>query len=137
MDFFITFQVGYIFSPKCPLSKAKIMLETYTRPRGRCFLVSIKKFKTCIFRRKFLATTICHLATENFYPVASCRPYEKVNFGPCLERSLVQFSLNSLKESPNKFQVESSLGLAPVRSAIDLKFKVTGQELQQMSSVKL
>ena len=64
--------------------KRKIMLETYTRPRGRCFLVSIKKFKTCIFRRKFLATTICHLTTENFYPVASCRPYKKVTFGPWL-----------------------------------------------------
>ena len=63
--------------------KRKIMLEAYTRPRGRCFLVSIKKFKTCIFRSKFLATTICHLATENFYPVASCRTYKKVNFGPC------------------------------------------------------
>ena len=63
--------------------KRKIMLETYTRPRGRCFLVSIKTFKTCILRRKFLATTICRLATENFYPVASCRPCKKVNFGPC------------------------------------------------------
>ena len=67
----ITFEVGYIFSPKCPLSKAKRMLDTYTRPRGRCFLVSIKKFKTCIFRQKILAITICHLATKNFYLLAS------------------------------------------------------------------
>ena len=41
-----------------------------------------KEIKTCIFRRKFLATTICHLATENVYLVASWRPYKKVNFGP-------------------------------------------------------
>ena len=52
--------------------KQKIMLDTYTRPRGRCFLVSIKKVQNVhFFQEKILATTICHLATEIFYLVAS------------------------------------------------------------------
>ena len=82
----------------------KIRLHSYTYG---CFLVSgakvvqflsIKTSIPCSFysclnsylknrEGKFLATTICPLATKNLYLIASWRPYQKVNFGPWIALS--------------------------------------------------
>ena len=48
--------------------KRQIMLDTYTRPRGRCFLVSIKVQNV-------------HFQAKIFGDHTSWRPYKKDNFG--------------------------------------------------------
>ena len=79
------------------------MLETYTRPRGRCFLVSIKKFKTCIYRRKFLATTICHLTTENFIQSPVVAHIKKLISDPAFIAHFLSFSQLFLRNNCSLF----------------------------------
>ena len=65
-----------------------------------------KKLKMCIFRRKFLATTICHLATEIFYLVASWRPYKISDPGRVHLFGLHSDIIKSQNENRGVFRVE-------------------------------
>ena len=58
---------------------------THTRVRKCAFLVAnVTKNLVLATKISQLVTRICHLATENFCPVASWRQHKKVNFGPCI-----------------------------------------------------
>ena len=55
MDFFIAFEVGYIFSPKCPLSKAKGN-ALHIHKTARSLLSGIhKKVQNVHFQAKYFA----------------------------------------------------------------------------------
>ena len=66
MDFVITFSVRYIFSPECPLSKAKNDASHIHKTTWSLLSDIHKKVQNMHLQEKCLASTICHLTTENF-----------------------------------------------------------------------